>query len=259
MNIEEMKKRKKEMGLSNAKVAELADVPLGTVQKVFSGATETPRYDTLLKLEKVFNPGTGAASHVHDAAAPAYIAAPQKQQGEYTLTDYYNMPEDRRVELIDGVIYDLASPTWSHQISIGEIAWEIQSYIKSQNGPCKVIPSPFDVQLDCDDKTMIQPDLMILCDFSKRDEQGIKGAPDFVLEVLSPSTRKKDMNLKCSKYKNAGVREYWMLDCETKTLIVYDFEHENFGKIFGEYDIVPISVLNNECKINLKELFESIE
>lgn len=259
MNIEEMKQKKKEMGLSNAKVAELADVPLGTVQKVFSGATETPRYDTLVKLEKVFNPDAGSASHVHEAALPAYSAAPQKKQGEYTLEDYYQMPEDRRVELIDGVIYDLGAPNTPHQASLVYLCTIINSHIMSKNGSCNVFIAPYDVQLDCDDKTMVQPDLMILCDHSKKTYHGIEGAPDFVLEILSPSTKRRDLIIKLNKYMNAGVREYWILDCENKQLKVYDFENDIFDIIYGPEDIVPIAVLNNECTINLNALFEYIK
>lgn len=122
------------------------------------------------------------------------------------------------------VIYDMASPSFAHQVIIMSIAVVIQNYIKKKKGRCKVLAAAVDVQLDCDNKTMVQPDIVVLCDKKKNVERCIMGAPDFVVEVLSKSTRKKDMTMKLEKYRNAGVREYWMIDFVS---VKMDLEWEN--------------------------------
>ena len=113
-----------------------------------------------------------------------------------------------RVELIDGVIYDVETPTFDHQKIVGEIYRQIANYILDNNGQCEAGISPIDVQLDCDDRTMVQPDVLILCDEKKIMKWGIMGAPEFVAEVLSPSTKRKDCLKKLNKYEEAGVKEY---------------------------------------------------
>ena len=116
MTVSEMRKRKKELGYTNEKVSELSGVPLGTVQKIFAGVTDSPRYDTLQALEKVF-------VKEWNMLRESVTAYQVKRQGEYTLEDYYALPDERRVELIDGVIYDMSSPTSTHQMLATEI-WQ---------------------------------------------------------------------------------------------------------------------------------------
>lgn len=278
MNINDMKQKKKELGLSNAKIAELSAIPLGTIQKVFSGATESPRYETLKKLDQMFSricgtdpaiadnrskdsrTGSNGSSYVSESTVPSYetkSCSAEKQPGEYTLEDYYKMPDDRRVELIDGVIYDMTAPSSQHQLALNYINFKILTFLEAANASCTVYISPFDIQLDCDDKTVVQPDLSILCDITKDTGKNIIGAPDFVLEVLSPSTKKKDMWLKLHKYWHAGVREYWILDCQKKRLTVHNFENDDF-EVYGPEDIVPVSIFAGKCTIDLKALFEKI-
>ena len=110
MTVEEMRRRKKELGYTNEKISELSGVPLGTVQKIFAGVTSSPRYDTLMALERLLK----AADNRIEEAVMAYQI---KKQGEFTLEDYYELPDERRVELIDGVFYDMASPTSIHMPS----------------------------------------------------------------------------------------------------------------------------------------------
>lgn len=186
MTIEEMKQRKKELGYTYEQISELSGVPLGTVQKIFSGVTETPRYDTLMALGQVFQ--MADESMYMRETAPAYIT---KKQGEYTLEDYYALPEERRVELIDGVIYDMGAPTSLHQVLVTELWEPLNKFISENKGNCMAMVSPLDVQLDCDDKTMVQPDVVVICDRDKIRKRGIYGAPDFIIEILSRSTRRK--------------------------------------------------------------------
>lgn len=259
MTVQEMKERKKELGYSNAMVAELSGVPLGTVQKIFSGATASPRYETLRALEAVlkkksaYSFSEGDGSRVEESAAP-YLT---KKQGEYTLEDYYNLPEDQRFELIDGVIYDMTAPTTIHQSILGRIYAHLLYHIDAKGGQCIPLVSPVDVQLDCDDKTMVEPDVIIVCDRNKIIRRCVYGAPDFVMEVLSKSTKKKDMFIKLNKYLNAGVREYWMVDPDKKTVMIYDFEHDDY-RLASFSEKIPVAVLDGECVIDFADLYNRI-
>ena len=186
--------------------------------------------------------------------------APVKKQGEYTVADYMNYPEDKRIELIDGVIYDMAAATSTHQAIAGEIFHQVMSFIFSRKGSCFPLMSPVDVQLDCDDTTMVQPDVLVLCDRSKLKHGRVFGAPDFIVEVLSPATRRKDMTLKLSKYANAGVREYWMVDSQKKSIIVYRFVPEDLiVEIHGFAERVPVGIYNNECVIDFVQVQEWLD
>ena len=143
------------------------------------------------------------ADMIREASAPYFV----KKQGDYTLEDYYAIPDDIRVELIDGVIYDMSAPTSVHQLLTGFLFTQFMNHVMKEKGSCLPIVSPIDVQLDCDDRTMLQPDVVIVCDRKKVVHRCVYGAPDFVLEILSPSSRKKDSIIKLNKYMNAGVRE----------------------------------------------------
>ena len=224
MTLSEMKERKKELGYSYEQIADMSGVPLSTVQKVFSGATQSPRYETLLAIETVLEDySTSKVSEV----AVQYGNKPVKRQGEYTVEDYYNWPEDERIELIDGVIYHVSMPSIKHQSIVGEIDFILKSFVKKKKGKCRVFGAGIDVRLDCDDKTMVVPDITVVCKKDDFTEQYLNGAPDLVVEVLSPSTRKKDMTLKLQKYVNAGVREYWIVDPDKNRITVYNFESED--------------------------------
>lgn len=174
MTIEEMKEKKREHGYTYNMMSQMSGVPLGTVQKIFTGETKSPRYDTLEALARIFENSDRDylyADMVEDSGT-AYAA---KVQGQYTLEDYYALPEDRRVELIDGCIYDMAAPSTIHQLIAGEVYRQVSNFILEHDEPCVPFISPVDVQLDCDDKTMLQPDVVILCDIDRMKVRCIYG------------------------------------------------------------------------------------
>lgn len=249
MTIQELKQKKQELGYTNKQLAEISGIPLGTVQKVFSGNTKAPRRDTILALTKVLTKSTDTyPSFVREESAYS------TKKKEYTIADYMALPEDVRVELIDGVFYDMAPPYTGHQAIAGYIHKKLLDFTLERKGPCLPLISPVGVQLDSDDKTIVEPDVLIVCDRDKVKKNLVKGAPDFIIEVLSPSTRKKDMQLKLYKYGNAGVREYWMVDMQAEKVIVYDLEHEDIPKIYTFNDTVPVMIWNNECTIDFSEI-----
>lgn len=231
MNLEKMRQLKREQGYTNEQIAQDAGLPLGTVQKIFSGETKCPRRSTLQALERFFlKEENGSFPGVAEAAVEYYAS---RRPGEYTLEDYYSLPDDRRAELIDGVFYDMSSPTFVHQEIAAELYTQIKDYIRKKGGSCIPLLAPLDVRLDCDNKTLVQPDVITLCDRSKIRRWGIDGAPDFLAEILSPATRRKDLSIKLSKYMAAGVREYWMIDPDKRKLLIYRLEREDFPEMYG--------------------------
>ncbi|MCC8168428.1 MAG: Uma2 family endonuclease [Clostridiales bacterium] len=191
---------------------------------------------------------------------PALAYLKDKQQGEYTLEDYYALPDGVRMELIDGVLYDMtAAPSYIHQSILGDIYMQLRTYIESKGGKCLPFMAPCDVQLDRDNRTIVQPDVMIICKPDLIRRRVLFGAPDFVVEILSPSTRHKDMFIKFNKYKNAGVREYWMVDPDKKSVAVYDLEHDSFPMMYDFKDKVPVNIYDGECKIDFAIILENVQ
>ena len=250
LTVDEMIRQKNKLGLTYAQIASLSGIPVGTVQKVLGKITASPRYDTLLALEKVLIPESDSNTLNEDE--PAFgetaqynshtIIPSDKKPGEYTLDDYYALPDDQRVELIDGVFYDMSAPSTIHQIISLNMSIQIKRFIDKNKGNCMVFIAPCDVQLDMDNKTMVQPDVMIICKKDMIVKKNIFGCPDFIVEVLSSSTKKKDMSLKLAKYENAGVKEYWMVDPDKLKIIVYDFAHDYDVSIYGFEDKVQMSI-----------------
>ena len=168
------------------------------------------------------NYSIGHASSMLCERAVKYGAEPA-EQGKYTVRNLSTMPEGVPIELINGVLYDMASASLVHN----EIAFYIRDcfndHIRSKKGSCRAILAPTDVYILNDDSNVFVPDLSVVCDKTKLKEKGIYGAPDFILEVLSPSTCSKDMNIKFNIYKKAGVRELWYIDPMHRILIRHVF------------------------------------
>ena len=269
MTIEEMRKRKEEQKLTYKEISRRSGIPLPTVQKILGGSTQSPRYKTIQALEavlgdsSVYDPLDNKSSSgiLRESQAVygktsfrSYPLLPDKLQGEYTAADLARIPEDIRVELIDGVIYDLASPANQHQMILGELYEQIRSCIKESNKDCLTFFAPSDVWLFKDEKTVVQPDLYIICDYSMLSKNGhTKGAPPFVAEILSPSSRSRDLLLKNYIYGNAGVREYWCIDPGRRQVLVYDYSQDPDGISPSQYTFhekVPIRISDGKCSID---------
>lgn len=162
----------------------------------------------------------------------------------YTNDDYYNLPEDIRAELIDGVlIYNQAAPSRIHQQILSELHIAIGAYIKSQGGSCRVYPAPFAVQLKEGSDTIVEPDISVICDPAKLTNRGCTGAPDWIIEIVSPSNSSHDYIRKLNLYANAGVREYWIVDPSQASILVYCLEQDHFKlEVHTFQDIIKANI-----------------
>lgn len=167
---------------------------------------------------------------------------PLPQKRIYTTADYWNLPEGKRAELIDGQFFDMAPPDYIHQKLVSVLHYEIFHHIKATKGACEVIPAPFAVNLNQDDKTWVEPDISVICDKEKLSRRGCKGAPDWIIEVVSPSSSTTDYILKLFKYRMAGVREYWIVNPMKQAVQTYYFEGEENSELFSFEDEVPVHI-----------------
>lgn len=149
-----------------------------------------------------------------------------KQKPNYTIDDIYALPDGTRAEIIDGQIYYMAPPSRRHQDILFALSRKIADYIDSRNGTCKVYLAPFAVFLNKDGQNYLEPDISVICDSQKLTKKGCEGAPDWVIEIVSPYSRQMDYYKKLFQYHIAGVREYWIIDPEKNMITVYDFQHE---------------------------------
>ena len=164
----------------------------------------------------------------------------------------------RPSELIDGVIYDMAAPASLHQLIMLQLHLQLAPCVEA-HPECEIFLAPCDVHLDRDKWTMVQPDIFIVCDSSQINRKRIEGAPDFVIEVLSPSTRSKDMYLKLQKYKYAGVREYWLVDLKSKYVLVHDLVNDTPQKLYPFKGKIPVLISNGECEIDFDRIYSRLE
>ena len=188
------------------------------------------------------------------------MALPAEKE-RYTFADVLTWPDDERAEIIDGEAVMMAPPTTAHQLISFEIGRQLGNYLEGKK--CCAIPAPFAVRLfekdgDSPDDvdTMVEPDISIVCDTSKLDKHGCKGAPDMVVEILSPSTQRHDRFTKFCLYQRAGVREYWIVDPDNRIVQSFVLEDGRYSvKEFGAAgDKIKVNVLE-DCVIDLSEVF----
>jgi Uma2 family endonuclease len=306
MDIKELRKKKRELGLTNERVCELSGVPLSTVQKAFAGTTSRPREETLLRIERAIiqyeinkkrtvyelKPDDDswisetnllelyeeykAAIPVSDYTISDDVKVPLKKQGEYTLHDFYSMPPDKRVELIDGVMIYMDAPTNKHQLIVKELNRRIDDHIRAKNMDCVTLMAPIDVMLENDNRNMVEPDIIVIClkehEESDADKMAdnmnedslypsakfINAVPDWVIEVVSPGSRSADLGFKQKKYMSVGVKEYWAVDHEKETIIV-STANEEYIRIYPLNSIVPVSISEGGFSIDFTELIYTVD
>ena len=164
-----------------------------------------------------------------------------RKEETYTIDDIYALPEGERAELIDGKIYYMAPPNTNHQRLVNYLSTEINIYIRNNKGSCEIFPAPFAVFLNENDSNYVEPDISVICDPSKLDDKGCHGAPDWIIEIVSPSSKQMDYYKKLFKYRTAGVREYWVVDPDKNIVTDYNFEADTMIEYpFGEK--VPVGI-----------------
>ncbi|MCX4325695.1 MAG: Uma2 family endonuclease [Lachnospiraceae bacterium] len=164
------------------------------------------------------------------------------QEKFYNIDDIYNLKNGERAELIDGQIYYMSPHNTNHQRILNFINTEINIYIRQNNGICEVFPAPFSVFLFADDTKYLEPDISVICDKDKINSKGCNGAPDWIIEIISPATKKMDYYTKLALYQEAGVREYWIVDPYKRTTVVYDMEHDESPLIYQFADNIPVGI-----------------
>lgn len=287
MTISEMKERKKELCYTYEDIAERSGVPLSTVQKVMCGATRNPGYSTLEALEMVLKKRSMFYEDVRDgeticvkeeaadysaeslhARKPAVkvdcwtgVEPSEKwpRQGRYTIADIEALPDDIRVELIDGYIYELASPSAPHQRAVGEIYSEFKELIKKHAYPCEVFVAPSPVTWEDDDRTEIQPDIQIRCLKKGKSKESSGVEVRLVVEVLSPSTAINDCTIKLRKYMTAGVKEYWIVDTDKRRVMVYCFDEDALPLQYSFDGNIPVGISGGQCSIDFGSISKRLD
>lgn len=181
----------------------------------------------------------------------------------FTYGDYEKWPENERWELIDGVPYDMTpAPSRKHQEILGELYLQFAAYLKNKS--CKVYLAPFDVRLPQGDepgemvRTVVQPDLTVVCDHAKLDDQGCLGAPDLVIEILSPHTAGKDLKIKLDLYERVGVKEYWLVHPLDRTILVFTLQSNGkYGKpaVYDRRDRISVGIFEGELRVDAADIF----
>ena len=183
-----------------------------------------------------------------------------QMEKRYTYADYCTWDDDERWELIDGAPYAMApSPSQAHQTILGRLFAQLHNYLEGK--PCKAFIAPFDVRLNANadgetDDTVVQPDILVVCDDTKLDGKSCIGPPDLVIEILSPSSALKDKAIKFKKYLEAGIREYWIVDPDTKTVSAHILENKRYYvTTYTNADTAPVHILDG-CQVDLSRVFE---
>ncbi|MBR1770759.1 MAG: Uma2 family endonuclease [Lachnospiraceae bacterium] len=204
----------------------------------------------------------GEKKEIPDRVMEPAFAYQYEQVGDKTLEDYIALPEGTRVELIDGIFYDMASTSFGHQGISGEIRAVFSAYIKKNHGQCKTVQD-VDVQLFGDNKTVVRPDVFVVCDRKKITLNRLVGAPDLIVEVVSPGNWKIDVYVKKKKYMEAGVREYWLVFPNDRKVQVYCFAESQTPettepKEYTFADKVPVGIWGGKCEVDFTEVYEEV-
>lgn len=184
------------------------------------------------------------------------------EKARYTFADYLTWDEKERIEIINGEAFMMATPSRIHQKISGELFRQLANYLEGKK--CEVYPAPFGVRLFAqgadqpeDIDTVVEPDITVVCDKSKLDQYGCKGAPDLVIEILSPSSLRHDRLVKLNLYQKAKVREYWIVDPENRSVMVFLPDSNGSFRLcedYGRDSVAKVGVLDG-CFIELNKVF----
>lgn len=186
---------------------------------------------------------------------------PLPAEKRYTYADALTWEESERIELVYGGAVMMAPPSRAHQEISGAVHAQLYNYLMGKK--CKVYHAPFAVRLfekpgdsPYDVDTLVEPDISVICDHEKLDDAGCKGAPDLIVEILSPSTQRHDRLTKFNLYQKAGVREFWIIDPAARVVSVYNLEDGAYhaATVYSAGALVPVGVLD-DCQIDLKTVF----
>ena len=293
MTIEELKARKKQLNLSTKDLAYLAELPLSTVSKIFTGETKNPSYLTIEKLDATLNreemlvrvhayeqamkqyflehPEDAGdqnkfeaiyrrENHLNHAPIPYAVSVEEDfdtrghlalQHGTMTVSELADLGEQKGYQLIDGhmIVAEMAGVL--HQRMVRHIGRQIEQFILDNGGKCEVFDVGVNVFLDEDDLTLVIPDIAVVCNPSMIDDRGIQGAPDWIVEVVSASTRKIDYHKKLHKYMDSGVREYWIVDIDRQMVTVCVNGEPMQISIFNFEQDIPVMIYDKKLLINM--------
>lgn len=173
----------------------------------------------------------------------------------YTIEDIYALPDGQRAELIDGQMYNMPMPNTIHQELVLELCCTIGNYIDENHCSSKVCLSPFAVFINKDEKNYVEPDVFVVCDFNKLDDRGCNGAPDFIIEIVLPSSQRMDYLIKLFKYREAGVREYWIVNPITQTVQTYYFDDAEDANQYSFDEEITVGIYS-DLKICIADLLK---
>lgn len=186
------------------------------------------------------------------------MPALQPQPETITLEQYEALPENVRAEIFDGQIYYMASPSQNHQTISMELSTILNTYLSVKKGSCRVFHAPFDVKLNDAPLIIVQPDIMIICDKDKLDGKRCNGAPDFVIEIVSPGNPADDYIRKLYYYKNYGVREYWIVDPQRKGVVVNYFEQDLLNVPYTFDSVIKVNIYE-DLYINFSDISKLLD
>lgn len=169
----------------------------------------------------------------------------RKGKNGYTIADIEALPDGERAELIDGEMFMMATPMTVHQRILVRLILKIGSYIENNKGNCELLPAPFGVYIKKDDRNYVEPDISVICHEEKLDEKGCHGAPDWVIEIVSPSSRKMDYVRKSTLYQETGVREYWIVDPQKEMVTIYKAEQWDLPVCYSFSERIQVGIYND--------------
>ena len=215
-----------------------------------------------LKFEKIYRKENNLSSDPIPYAVPLTDGDTEsnlalKKVGSVTFEDYMKLDTDRWTELINGELITANNPSFDHQLIVDELGFVFKKYISDNGGKCRVFSSGLNVRFDEEDDTVLIPDVLVRCESGTIKDYGIYGAPDFVAEVTSPSTRSKDYHVKLEKYMSYGVKEYWIVDMQKRLVVTYQGDMPTISAIYRFEDEVPVAIYDGKLKIKIDDLLES--